>query len=149
MPAVRRIGSRRLSAAVIGLVSLGLLASAAPFRPTAAAASLAPTLTVRAHYVKPDRNIGFSGVALPKGSRMLAVLQFRLEQKRGGSWQVISAWMALVTGVGARWQPDGRYSSQLMAMNEPVPAGTLRVEMRAVDSAGLATVAFSNPVAVP
>lgn len=148
MPSVRRIGPRGLSAALLGFVSLGLLASAALGRPTVAAA-LSPTLTVHARYLASDHNLAFSGTALPKGGRMLAVLQFRLEKESGGAWRPITVWMALITGVGARWQTNGHYSSQLMAMNEPVPAGRLRVEMRVADNTGLASVAYSNPVAVP
>jgi hypothetical protein len=138
----------RTVAASLSLVALVALVGAVA-APAAAAPGMAPTLTVRAHYVAADHNIAFSGIALPKGDRMLAVMQFRLEQERAGGWRPISVYMALITGVGARWQPDGRYHSQLMAMNEPVPAGRLRVEMRVADNTGLATVAYSNPVDVP
>jgi hypothetical protein len=148
MSTVRRARTSWSAAVLIAVMSLGLMASAALDR-SVAASSPAPELTVHARYVPADHNIAFSGIALAKGGRMLAYLQFRLEQETGGRWQPISVWMALITGVGARWQPDGRYRSQLMAMQEPVPAGRLRVEMRVADSGGLVSVANSNPVTVP
>jgi|GEM_PF-6217984 len=113
-----------------------------------AVAASRPTLSIRAHYVASDHNIAFSGIALPGGAAMLTMLEFRLEQKTASGWRPVSAWMALITGIGARWQLNGHYASQLMAMNEPVPAGTLRVEMHIVDSAGGQATAFSNPVHV-
>jgi hypothetical protein len=135
-------------AAALALVLAGLLGPAATAT-TPAAAAARPTLTVRAHYVAHDRNIAFTGIALPAGSAMLVDLEFRLEAKGASGWQPISAWMALVTGIGAHWSTDGRYESQLMAMNEPVPAGDLRIEMHVVDSDGGQATAFSNPVHVP
>lgn len=132
-------------------VAAALIALAAPLAMAGVAGAspaMAPTLTVHARYLPADRNLAFSGIALARGGRMLSVLQFRLEQFEGGRWQPVSVWMALVTGVGARWQPDGRYQSQLMAMNEPVGPGRLRVEMRAADSTGRSAVAYSNPVTV-
>lgn len=137
---------RRLRAAAAALVALA--APLAVAEGAGAASAMAPALTVHARYLPSDHNLLFSGVALAKGGRMLAVLQFRLEQFEGGRWQPVTAWMALITGVGARWQSDGRYQSQLMAMNEPVPAGRLRVEMHVADSTGLGAIAYSNPVQV-
>jgi hypothetical protein len=140
-----RLRSRSaLTALALGAALLAPAASA-----VAAPASLAPTLTIHARYVPGDHNIFFTGIALPKGDAMLTVLDFRLEQDQGGTWRPISTWMALITGVGARWQTNGRYRSQLMAMNEPVPAGRLRVEMMVGDNTGRTTTRVSNPVRVP
>jgi hypothetical protein len=133
-----------------GLLTLGAtLALVSTIGATPAFAAQRPSLTVHAHYVARDRNIGFSGIALPGGTSMLVELEFRLEQKSGSGWRPISTWMALITGIGARWNVNGHYTSQLMAMNEPVPAGSLRVEMHVKDSDGGQTTAYSNPVHVP
>ena len=137
----------RVGGACLALAATLALAQAVLAGPASAAAR--PTLTVRAHYVAGDHNIGFAGVALPGGTSMLVELEFRLEQKTGSAWRPISTWMALITGIGARWRVDGRYTSQLMAMNEPVPQGDLRVEMYIVESDGGQATAYSNTVRVP
>lgn len=139
----------RLGRAAGALLALGaMLGVATAGGVPAASAAARPTLTVHAHYVARDHNIGFGGIALPGGASMLVELEFRLEEKTGARWQPITSWMALITGVGARWSVNGRYSSQLMAMNEPVPRGQLRVEMHVVDSEGGQAIAYSNAVRV-
>lgn len=140
---------RRLPRPVLAALAAGAMLAAPAASAIAAPASLAPTLTIHARYVPRDHNIFFSGIALPKGGAMLTVLDFRLEQDQGGVWRPISTWMALITGIGARWQTDGHYQSQLMAMNEPVPAGRLRVEMLVKDSTGRGASRVSNVVRVP
>lgn len=140
---------RLLSRPALSTLALAAALAAPAASAVAAPASLSPTVTIHARYMPSDHNIFFSGIALPKGSAMLTVLDFRLEQDQGGVWRPISSWMAMITGVGARWQTDGRYQSQLMAMNEPVPSGRLRVVLLVKDDTGRVTTRVSNPVRVP
>lgn len=126
----------------------GLALAGGPAGGIIGAAPNRPKVTIRVFYAPRLKNILFHGILLPARGEMLESIAFRLESGRPGHWQVASNWMALVTGVRAHWSPNGHYTGGLMQMNAPVGPGTYRVELRAIDDNGGATVADSNVLRV-
>lgn len=133
----------------VAAVATLALAAGTTGGPIGAAPSARPLVTVRASYSPALHNILFQGFLLPASGQMLATVSFRLLAGSPGTWHATTGWMALITGVHARWSPNGRYTGGLMQMNAPVAPGTYRVELRAVDDDGGTMYAESNTVRVP
>lgn len=133
--------------AVVAVAALAL--AGGPTGGIIGAASGRPVVTVHAGYSPKLRNILFHGILRPGPGQMLDSSQFRLLEEGGpGKWQVVTSWMALITGIHAKWSPTGQYSAGLMQMNAPVGRGIYRVELQATDDDGGTAHAYSNPVRV-
>lgn len=141
----------RRAAWLVGFAALVLtLASAWPGAPTGAATAVkGPRVTIRAHWAPRIKLIAFAGDLIAHGSTMVATASFRVFQRHGSTYRPVSVWMALITGEGARWRPNGTYRAALMQMQAPMAPGIYRVELQAVDSDGGVTRVFSAPVRVP